>query len=258
MDTETYIDKTGALYGSLFSAYDDKLFEESVDLFRARHKRWGIDTSWFKDKVCLDGGCGGGRYLVALSNLGAREVQGIDLSEQHIEIVKKRLADRNLTQASAQKASVLDIPFEDNYFDFVVSTGVIHHTPNPRAAFSELARVLKPNGRMFLAVYGKGGIRWIGTDIVRATLAKIIPFTAAEKFAKMIGVPANKRYNNMDNFYVPYCYKFTEKEIKSWFKEEGFENAWRMPVDYYDYTSPLSRIIQGEGWIQIYATKKNV
>ena len=141
MDTQTYIDKTGALYSSLFSAYDDRLFEESVDLFAARHKRWGIDTEWFNGKVCLDGGCGGGRYLVALSRLGARQVQGIDLSEQHIELVKKRLADRNLTQAHIQKASVLDIPFPDKYFDFVVSTGVIHHTPNPRAAFSELARV---------------------------------------------------------------------------------------------------------------------
>ena len=159
MDTKTYIKKTGALYGSLFSAYDEKLFEKSVSLFAARHRRWGIDTTWFKDKVCLDGGCGGGRYLVALSRLGAREVQGIDLSEQHIELVKKRISDRNLAHVYAQKASVLGIPFPDNYFDFVLSTGVIHHTPNPRAAFSELARVLKPGGRMFLAVYGEGWVQ---------------------------------------------------------------------------------------------------
>lgn len=257
MDTKTYIDKTSALYGSLFSAYDEKLFEESGDLFAARHKRWGIDTNWFKDKVCLDAGCGGGRYLVALSRLGAREVQGIDLSEQHVQLVKKRLADRNLVQAYAQKASVLDIPFSDNYFDFVVSTGVIHHTPNPRKAFSELVRVLKPGGRMFLAVYGKGGLRWLGVDIVRATLAKIIPFTYAEKFAKVIGMPANKRYNNMDNFYVPYCFRFTEKEIRSWFDEEGFENVRRLPVDYYDYKNPLSRILYGVGWLQMYANKKS-
>ncbi|MEK7084726.1 MAG: class I SAM-dependent methyltransferase [Patescibacteria group bacterium] len=256
MDTKTYIDKTGALYSSLFSAYDDRLFEESVDLFAARHRRWGIDTSWFRDKVCLDGGCGGGRYIVALSRLGAREVQGIDLSEQHIELVKKRITDRNLSQAHAQKASVLNIPFPDNYFDFVVSTGVIHHTPNPRKAFSELTRVLKPGGRMFLAVYGKGGIRWMGVDIVRATLAKIIPFTIAEKAAEMIGVPANKRYNYMDNFYVPYCFRFKEKEIRQWFEEEGFENVRRLPVDYYDYTKVMPRLLYGEGWIQMYANKK--
>ena len=111
MDIKTYTDKTGTLYGKLFSAYDEKLFEASVDLFAARHKRWGIDVSWFKDKVCLDGGCGGGRYLVALSRLGAREVQGIDLSTEHVSLVKKRLADRALTPAHVRQASVLYIPF---------------------------------------------------------------------------------------------------------------------------------------------------
>ena len=86
-----YENKTGNIYGSLFTGYDDKQFDDSVELFLMRHKRWGIDLNWFKDKICLDAGCGGGRYLVALSKLGVKDVVGIDISKAAVEAAKAGL-----------------------------------------------------------------------------------------------------------------------------------------------------------------------
>src|SRR3990172_9095253 len=51
------------------------------------------------------------------------------------------------------KASVFNIPLDDDYFDIVISSGVIHHTENPEKAFAELVRVLKPKGYLILYVY---------------------------------------------------------------------------------------------------------
>ena len=247
--------KTAEIYGNLFTQYTEKLFDESVELFSMRHRRWGIDLDWFKGRICLDAGCGGGRYLVALNRLGAKEVRGIDISEQVVDVANERLAARGF-QKTAQVASVLAVPFSGSYFDYVVSSGVIHHTPDPLRAFSELARVLKPGGKLFLSVYGRGGLKWIINDLFRNTICKIVPFRIMEKIFTFIGVPANKRYNILDNLYVEYCFRFTEKEIKKWLNDGGFTNIRRLKFERYDYETLRSRIIHGEGWIQIYADKK--
>lgn len=256
MQQQEYIEKTSSIYGSLFSNYSDKLFDESVELFFMRHKLWQIDLNWFKDKVCLDAGCGGGRFVVALARLGAKEVQGVDISREAIRATEERLKERNLINARVQVASVLNIPFPDQYFDYVFCSGVIHHTPNPYKAFSELVRVLKPGGKIFLSVYGKGGLKWMTNDLFRYSICRILPFSILEKIFKFSGVPANKCYNILDNLYVPYCHRYAEDEIRKWLIDAGFENLRRVKFERYDYESWKSRIVHGKGWIQIYADKK--
>ena len=256
MQVQEYINKTGNIYSSLFTNYDDRLFDESVELFFKRHKLWNMDLNWFKNKVCLDAGCGGGRFVVALSILGAKEVRGIDIGEGAVLAANERLKTRGLNNAHVRVGSVLDIDFPYGYFDYVLCSGVIHHTPEPRKAFDELVRVLKPGGKLFLSAYGKGGLKWLTNDLFRYTICKLVPFHVLEKLFKLIGVPANKRYNILDNLYVPFCYRYTEKEIKRWIVDAGFENLQRVKFERYDYRTSISRIIHGEGWIQIYADKK--
>ncbi|OGZ15141.1 MAG: hypothetical protein A3J08_02660 [Candidatus Lloydbacteria bacterium RIFCSPLOWO2_02_FULL_51_11] len=255
MSQEQYQKKTGAIYGTLFSNYGDKLFNDSVELFFKRHKRWGIDTEWFQGKSCLDAGCGGGRFMVALSRLGAREVKGIDISDGAVNLANERLRERGFPNAEAAVASVLKIPFADNRFDYVVSSGVIHHTPTPHVAFKELVRVLKPRGKLFLSIYGTGGLKWLTNDIFRYSICTVVPFTVMEQIFKAVGVPPNKRYNILDNLYVTHCYRFTEAEVRRWLAHAGFENVRRLKFERYDYETLLSRIIHGEGWLQFYAEK---
>lgn len=250
-----YEQSTGNIYGCLFTAYNKDQFDDSVKLFFERHRRWGIDLNWWRGKICLDAGCGGGRYLAALAQLGAKEVKGVDISAQAVQAANARLAERGLSQARAVTASVLALPFPDNYFDYVVSSGVIHHTPAPFRAWQELVRVLKPGGKMFLSVYGRGGLKWLLNDIFRYSLCRVLPFRALESFFRIIGVPANKRYSFMDNLYVPYCHRFKESQIRSWFVKAGFKNIRRLKFERYDYETLRSRIIHGQGWIQIYADK---
>lgn len=256
--TTPYEQTTGTLYSSLFTAYDEQRFDESVDLFFMRHKKWEIDLGWFNDKICLDAGCGGGRYLVALARLGAKKICGIDISEGALIAVRDRVDTRGLgDRVEIKHASVLDIPYPDASFDYVVSSGVIHHTPDPHRAFCELARVLKPGGKFFLSVYGRGGLIWMLNDIGRG-IAKVVPFKIMEALWRAIGIPPNKRYNYLDNLYVPYCYRYTEKAMRQWLTDAGFENLKRVKFERYDYETLKSRVLNGEGWIQFYADKKIV
>lgn len=255
MNTGAYQQKTGAIYGTLFGNYDDALFDASVELFFERHKRWRIDTGWFQGKSCLDAGCGGGRFMAALSWLGASEVRGVDISEGAVALANERLRKRGFGFARAETASVLALPFPDSRFDYVVSSGVIHHTPSPHDAFKELVRVLKPGGKLFLSVYGHGGLKWLTNDIFRYSICKAISFKVMERIFTLVGVPPNKRYNILDNLYVDYCYRFTEEEIRKWLADAGFANVLRVKFERYDYEKPLSRVIHGEGWLQFYADK---
>jgi hypothetical protein len=77
-----------------------------------------------------------------------------------------------------------------------------------------------------------------------------------DKLWAMLGIPANKRYNMLDNLYVPYCFRFKEIEIRKWLTDAGFENLSRVKFERYNYEDLVSRVIHGEGWIQIYADKK--
>ena len=101
----------------------------------------------------LDLGCGSGRHLIYLAEHGS-EVYGIDLAETGIKIAKDWLDEKEL-QADLKIGSVYKkLPYEDDFFDAVVSIRVIHHAriEDIRKAIKEIQRVLKPRGLIFITV----------------------------------------------------------------------------------------------------------
>jgi len=249
-------ESTRRIYDNLFSAYDEKRFQESVELFAMRQRKWGVPPEWFKGKTCLDVGCGQGRFVVALGRLGAAKAIGVDINEMGLESGRNRQWAKELSNIEFLRASAGDLPFTDKYFDYVICSGVLLLMDDPKKGFAELVRVVKPGGRLFLSMYGKGGLKWLVNDIFRYTICKILPFRAMEFIFKMVGVPPNKRYNVLDNFYTPNTHRYTEAEIRDWFEKAGFENVRRVKFERYDYEKPFSRLIHGEGWIQIMADKR--
>ena len=251
-------DATRKIYDNLFSAYDERRFEESVELFAMRQQKWGVPMEWFQDKTCLDVGCGQGRFVTALGRLGAATAIGVDINEQGLASGRNRRWFRELKNVELMNASAGSLPFLDRYFDYVICSGVLLLMPEPKKGFAELVRVTKPGGRIFLSMYGKGGLKWAVNDFFRFFLIRWVPFRVTERVFAAFGVPPNKRYNVLDNLYTPYTHRYTEKEIRQWFAEAGFENARRLKFERYDYETPWSRFLHGEGWIQIMADKKTV
>src|SRR5262249_3369946 len=97
----------------------------------------------------LDVGCGSAALLHDLSGRHPGfELTGIDRSKDQVLRSKARL--KGVTQATILQADAEKLPFPDASFDFVYSIGVLKHLVNKRKALEECARVLKPNGRMFI------------------------------------------------------------------------------------------------------------
>ena len=155
--SDSTVQSTALLFGDLWHRYDDDLFEESVTLFARRFEANGFNLRWFQGKRCLDAGCGGGRYTIAMAMLGASEVIGCDISAKGLADARQRTA--GMPNIRFEEADVLDLPYPDESFDFVCCSGVLHHTADPEKGLRELARVLRSGGKIFLLLYGKGGLR---------------------------------------------------------------------------------------------------
>ncbi len=100
-------------------------------------------------KAVLDAGCGAGRYMDLLARSGAQTI-GIDLS-QAVEVAQENLG--HYANCHFVQGDLMHPPFRTGAFDFIYSIGVLHHTPDTRAAFRALAPLVKPGGELAVWVY---------------------------------------------------------------------------------------------------------
>lgn len=197
------------LYYTLFNDYNKEQFEHSVSLQVERFRRYGLVPG-----KCLDVGCGGGRSIIALQRLGAKEVVGIEIDEELADLAHER------TGAKIYKGTALNLPFENEVFDTVVCSGVLHHTNNVAKGVEEIRRVLKPSGQVYFLLYYEHPV-WKKTKVMRY-ICKWIPFRIMR--ALFFFVSANKRYL-MDNWYVKYMHITTREEIPDLMKRFS---EWRI------------------------------
>src|SRR5438552_13590566 len=100
-------------------------------------------------KSILDAACGNGRYSVFLLKHADPDAKltAFDLSVKMLERARKRLRSDRVTFAAAD---VTKLPYADGSFDAVVCGWVLEHLPDPRPGLSELARVMRPAGKLLL------------------------------------------------------------------------------------------------------------
>ena len=170
-------------------------------------------------KRILDLGCGSGRHVVYFAKNNF-DVFGIDIAEVGIKLTREWLKKENL-QANLKVGNIYEkLPYQDNYFDAVISTQTLHHEriQNIRHAIHEIERVLKPQGIIFIT-FRKRKFR------------KFCPnLTIIERYGKQ-----KSRYQVIDSrTYVPIeggergliHYLFNRKLIKREFKNFKIPNIW--------------------------------
>ena len=104
----------------------------------------------------LDVGCGDGRF-VGCTSLKAKQIIGFDLS-RGVELARRRMQALGIKNVDFVQGDIFHLPFVEECFDLVMSIGVLHHTPDPRRAFLNAARLLAPSGLMNIWVYGLQGM----------------------------------------------------------------------------------------------------
>ncbi len=102
-------------------------------------------------KRILDAGCGNGRYSKFLLKSADPDavLTSFDYSRQMLHRARKRLQTPRVTQVAAD---LTRLPYADQSFDAAVCGWVLEHLPDPRPGLGELARVLRPGGKLLLMV----------------------------------------------------------------------------------------------------------
>jgi SAM-dependent methyltransferase len=202
-------------------------------------------TGWrledLRGATVLDAGCGMGRFAEICANAGA-DVHAIDLS------VAVEAAFANLSSpgnVSVYQADIMNLPFPEGTFDRIYSLGVLHHTPDTRAAFARLVPLLKPGGTITIWVYSTELLVWWGGELLRnvtprlsqQTLLKLSRLAIPLYHLHMTRLPGRftkvwlptslhptPEWRWLDTFdwYAPkYQWKHTFEEVERWFQDAG-------------------------------------
>lgn len=141
------------VYETIADEYDERIPGNGVvdEIFTDSELDFLLGKIHAEDEV-LDMGCGTGRFTIPLAER-VKSVSGLDLSPMMLATARKKLADRGL-EADLREGDMAALPFADASFDVVVSMLALMHIPREdrQQVFREVARVLRPGGRLLIGV----------------------------------------------------------------------------------------------------------
>lgn len=133
--------------------------------------------NFFMDKtVCLDAGCGLGREALRMASVNPEAlVIGLELSEC-VDEARKHVIYKNVKNVFFVQADLNHPPLAKGEIDFIISEGVLHHTPDTRKALEALTKLLSLNGEIGFYIYRKKApLREYADDFIREKLYGLDP-----------------------------------------------------------------------------------
>jgi SAM-dependent methyltransferase len=128
---------------------------------RAEHHLFWPDQPYREDHSILIAGCGTSQAAKHALRWPKAQVTGIDLSATSVRCTEELKRKYNLHNLHVHQLAIEQVNQLGMTFDQIVSTGVLHHLPDPDAGLAALRDVLRPDAAMHLmlyAPYGRTGI----------------------------------------------------------------------------------------------------
>lgn len=135
------------MFGRIVPRYDllNRLMSLGMD---AHWRRTAVAVAQPAGGLALDVGTGSGDMALELHRQGAARVIGVDFSAEMLSAARSKADARGSTSVSWALADALRLPFPDSTFDCVTSAFLLRNLVDLRAGLAEMARVLKPGGRL--------------------------------------------------------------------------------------------------------------
>jgi SAM-dependent methyltransferase len=200
-----------------------------------------LDRAIPGDARIVEVGCGTGQMSLFLATAD-RVVVGADLTRASLELAANAAARFGVDRAHFVETDLRRPGLREGAFDVVYSSGVLHHTPDPRAAFASIARLARPGGIVVLGLYNT----WariphrVRRAVGRLTRYRFVPFDPVLR--DRAGEPARREAWLRDQYMHPEEHRHTTREVQKWFREAGVEYLRTYPDSLF-----ASEPLQGEG-----------
>jgi len=199
---------------------------DSLAGLRARAERSAfarlLDQAIPGDARIVEVGCGTGQMSLYLARAD-RLVVGADLTLASLRLAEHARRRFGLAQARFVESDLNRPGLREAAFDVVYCSGVLHHTPDPRAAFARVARLARPGGMIVLGLYNavaRMPLR-LRRTAARLTGYRWIPFDPVLR--DRAHEPARREAWLRDQYRHPEEHRHTVGEVLRWFRANGVE-----------------------------------
>jgi len=206
---------------------------------RAERSRFAqlLDRAIPGDARIAELGCGTGQMSLYLARAD-RTVIAADLSRSALLLGSGAARRFGISHVHFVETDLHRSALKSEAFDVVYSSGVLHHTPNPPAAFAAVARLARRGGIVIVGVYNavaRFPLR-VRRTVARATEFRVVPFDPVWRERRH--EPARRTAWLRDQYQHPEEHRHTVGEIKRWFLENDVEYLRSFPSTVLDDQSP--------------------
>jgi SAM-dependent methyltransferase len=205
---------------------------DSLTALRARAERSEfarlLDQAIPGDARIVEIGCGTGQMSLYLARAD-RVVIGADLTRASLLLGAAAARRFDLPRVRFIETDLRRPGLRDGAFDVVYSSGVLHHTPDPRASFARMVKLAKPGGMIVLGLYNAFARLPLRLRRLVARLSgyRVIPFDPVLRDRK--NEPARREAWLRDQYQHPEEHRHTLAEVQRWFSENGVDYVRAYP-----------------------------
>ena len=199
---------------------------DSLSWLRARAGRSAfaklLDDSIPGDARIAEVGCGTGQTSLYLARAD-RTVVALDLSREALKLGAAAAERYGIERIAFVEADLTRLPLRPGAFDLIYSSGVLHHTPDPRAAFAKIAAAVRPGGMIVIGLYNSIARLPLRARrvVARLTGNRWVPFDPVLR--DRASEPARREAWLRDQYAHPEEHRHSVGEVRRWFAENDIE-----------------------------------
>jgi SAM-dependent methyltransferase len=238
-----------------FPGYRDS---DTLSSLRARAERSEfarlLDRAIPGDATVAEIGCGTGQMSLYLAR-ARRTVVGADLTRPSLLLAAAAARRFGVSRALFVETDLNRPGLSPGAFDVVYCSGVLHHTPDPEAAFAAIAGLARPGGLIVLGLYNafaRVPLR-LRRTVARLTGYRLIPFDPVLKDRR--SEPERRLAWLRDQYRHPEEHRHTLGEVARWFQRAGVEFVRAYPSALIgeepgDLLQPAGDLWAPEAWLK--------